>query len=48
LTLVAAYLVGKLAPETERWAFLAAMAVGLVPVAARRRVRVGTEVMVSL
>ncbi|EIZ87196.1 heavy metal translocating P-type ATPase [Methylobacterium sp. GXF4] len=33
--LVLAYAVGKFAPATERWAFLAAMAVGLVPVARR-------------
>jgi Cd2+/Zn2+-exporting ATPase len=33
--LVSAYAVGKVAPATERWAFLAAMAVGLVPIARR-------------
>ncbi|GJD56481.1 heavy metal translocating P-type ATPase [Methylobacterium dankookense] len=33
--LVLAYAVGRVAPATERWAFLAAMAVGLVPVARR-------------
>ena len=33
--LLLAYLVGKAAPATERWAFLAAMAVGLVPIARR-------------
>ena len=33
--LVAAYALGNVAPTTERWAFLAAMAVGLVPVARR-------------
>ncbi|MFC6051235.1 HAD-IC family P-type ATPase, partial [Methylobacterium hispanicum] len=33
--LVTAYALGHVAPITERWAFLAAMAVGLVPVARR-------------
>ncbi|TXN04940.1 cadmium-translocating P-type ATPase [Methylobacterium sp. WL64] len=33
--LVLAYAVGQAAPATERWAFLAAMAVGLVPIARR-------------
>ncbi|MEE7465013.1 copper-translocating P-type ATPase [Methylobacterium fujisawaense] len=33
--LVLAYAIGHTAPATERWAFLAAMAVGLVPVARR-------------
>ncbi|MFJ7437817.1 heavy metal translocating P-type ATPase [Methylorubrum thiocyanatum] len=33
--LVTAYALGHVAPTTERWAFLAAMAVGLVPVARR-------------
>ncbi|MEE7478780.1 MULTISPECIES: heavy metal translocating P-type ATPase [Methylobacterium] len=33
--LVLAYAVGHAAPETERWAFLAAMAVGLMPIARR-------------
>src|SRR3954451_19855539 len=35
IALTAAYGLGKLAPATERWAFLAAMAVGLVPIARR-------------
>ena len=33
--LVLAYAVAKVAPATERWAFLAAMMVGLVPIARR-------------
>ncbi|MEE7494776.1 heavy metal translocating P-type ATPase [Methylobacterium oryzae] len=33
--LVVAYALGHVAPATDRWAFLAAMAVGLVPVARR-------------
>ena len=33
--LVLAFAIGKIAPATERWAFLAAMAVGLVPIARR-------------
>jgi Zn2+/Cd2+-exporting ATPase len=33
--LVAAYALGHAVPATERWAFLAAMAVGLVPIARR-------------
>ena len=33
--LVLAYAVGQAAPATERWAFLAAMLVGLVPIARR-------------
>jgi len=35
LALVAAYIVGKIAPEAEYWAFLAALLVGLVPIARR-------------
>ncbi|KOX58248.1 ATPase, partial [Streptomyces purpurogeneiscleroticus] len=33
--LVLAYAIGHVAPATERWAFLAAMAVGLVPISRR-------------
>ncbi len=35
LALSGAFVLGKLLPATERWAFLAAMAVGLVPIARR-------------
>ncbi len=35
LALTAAYFAGQIAPETGRWAFLVALAVGLVPVARR-------------
>ncbi len=35
LALAAAYVVGRLFPAIEHWAFLAAMAVGLVPIARR-------------
>jgi len=35
LALVAAFVVGKLVPAYETWAFIAAMAVGLVPIARR-------------
>jgi Cd2+/Zn2+-exporting ATPase len=35
LALVVAYGVGQLAPVTERWAFIAAMAIGLAPIAKR-------------
>ena len=35
LALVAAYIVGKIAPEAEYWAFLAALLVGLIPIARR-------------
>ena len=34
--LALAYLVGHLAPATERWAFLGAMSIGLVPIACVR------------
>ena len=42
--LLLAYFVGKLAPVTEPWAFLAALAIGLVPIARRALVaaRLGT------
>lgn len=35
LALVAAFIVGKLVPAYETWAFIAAMAVGLIPIARR-------------
>ncbi|MFZ1814520.1 MAG: heavy metal translocating P-type ATPase, partial [Rhizobiaceae bacterium] len=35
LALVAAFIVGKLLPAYETWAFIAAMAVGLIPIARR-------------
>lgn len=35
LALVAAYLIGRMAPATERWAFLVALSVGLIPIARR-------------
>ena len=48
--LVLAYVVGKLAPATERWAFLLAMLVGLVPIARRALVaaRYGTPFSIEM
>jgi Zn2+/Cd2+-exporting ATPase len=50
LALVAAYLIGQAAPETERWAFLLAMAIGLVPIARRAFVaaRFGTPFSIEM
>src|SRR3954471_19248831 len=50
VTLVAAYGLGKLAPATERWAFLAAIAVGLVPIARRAfwAARAGTPFSIEM
>ncbi|MEE1657890.1 heavy metal translocating P-type ATPase [Microvirga sp. CF3062] len=50
LALVAAYVIGQLVPATERWAFLAAMAIGLVPIARRALVaaRFGTPFSIEM
>jgi Cd2+/Zn2+-exporting ATPase len=50
LALVAAFVVAKLAPATERWAFLLAMTVGLVPIARRALVaaRFGTPFSIEM
>ncbi|NBJ09479.1 heavy metal translocating P-type ATPase [Microvirga arsenatis] len=50
VALVAAYVVGQVAPVTERWAFLAAMAIGLVPIARRAFVaaRFGTPFSIEM
>src|SRR4051795_4234158 len=50
IALTAAYGLGKLAPATERWAFLAAIAVGLVPIARRAfmAARAGTPFSIEM
>jgi Zn2+/Cd2+-exporting ATPase len=50
LALVAAYVVGQMAPATERWAFILAMGVGLVPIARRAFVaaRFGTPFSIEM
>ncbi|WP_114943542.1 heavy metal translocating P-type ATPase [Microvirga calopogonii] len=50
LALVAAYLVGRLLPQTGHWAFVLAMAVGLVPIARRALVaaRFGTPFSIEM
>jgi len=50
VALVAAYGVGQVAPETGHWAFLLAMAVGLVPIARRALVaaRFGTPFSIEM
>jgi Cd2+/Zn2+-exporting ATPase len=50
LALVAAYVVGRIVPATEHWAFLLAMAVGLVPIARRALVaaRFGTPFSIEM
>ncbi|MCG7392909.1 cadmium-translocating P-type ATPase [Microvirga sp. ACRRW] len=50
VALVAAYAIGQMAPATERWAFLLAMAVGLVPIARRALIaaRFGTPFSIEM
>jgi Cd2+/Zn2+-exporting ATPase len=50
LALVAAYAVGRALPSTEQWAFILAMAVGLVPIARRALVaaRFGTPFSIEM
>lgn len=50
LGLVVAFLFGKLVPAGERWAFMAAMAIGLVPIARRAFVaaRYGTPFSIEM
>jgi len=50
LALIAAYGVGKLVPVADKWAFIAAMAVGLVPIARRAFVaaRFGTPFSIEM
>ncbi|RDI58879.1 heavy metal translocating P-type ATPase [Microvirga subterranea] len=50
LALVAAYIVGQLLPQTGHWAFVLAMAVGLVPIARRALVaaRFGTPFSIEM
>jgi Cd2+/Zn2+-exporting ATPase len=50
LALVVAYAIGRLAPSIDRWVFLAAMAVGLVPIARRAFVaaRFGTPFSIEM
>ncbi|MBY0380989.1 MAG: cadmium-translocating P-type ATPase [Xanthobacteraceae bacterium] len=50
MTLAAAYLLGKVAPTTEHWAFLLAMLVGLIPIARRAvsAARVGTPFSIEM
>jgi Cd2+/Zn2+-exporting ATPase len=50
LALVAAYVVGRLYPASDRWVFLAAMALGLVPIARRAIVaaRFGTPFSIEM
>ncbi|MGO4526353.1 heavy metal translocating P-type ATPase [Microvirga sp. 2MCAF35] len=50
LALVAAYLIGRLLPQTGHWAFVLAMAVGLVPIARRAIVaaRFGTPFSIEM
>ena len=50
LALAAAYGIGKLAPATERWAFLATLAIGLVPIARRAflAARAGTPFSIEM
>ena len=50
LALAAAFLLGKFAPATERWAFLLAMLVGLIPIARRAisAARAGTPFSIEM
>ncbi len=50
LALAAAFVVGRIVPAADRWAFLAAMAVGLVPIARRAFVaaRYGTPFSIEM
>lgn len=50
LALVAAYIIGQLLPETGQWAFVLAMAVGLVPIARRALIaaRFGTPFSIEM
>ena len=50
LTLAMAYVLGKLMPATERWAFLLAMLVGLIPIARRAisAARAGTPFSIEM
>ena len=50
LSLVAAYLIGQAVPQTGHWAFVLAMAVGLVPIARRALVaaRFGTPFSIEM
>ena len=50
MALAAAYLLGKAVPATERWAFLLAMLVGLIPIGRRAiaAARAGTPFSIEM